>query len=187
MAFDNTNFRQCSYNYNNTVGNTGATTDDSQYFSTVSKDIGNTGGAESCIQIELTPVQTVFKENVSITQQVEVFFQAEKNYAGTDILSIYPVEQRQGLFRLPQTGTDGVIIYIAEQSGNDSKYYAYLSVAQITNLQKDTKPDGSVLRNYSGTAESLNFPAPAVTDEYTIKRLTHSVTDFVTYHLTGNF
>ena len=185
MAFDNTNFRQCSYNYNSAVGNTGKTTDDSQYFTSVSKDIGNTGGAESCIQIELTPVQTVFKENVSITQQVEVFFQPRKNYAGVDILSVYPVEQRQGLFRLPQTTTDAAIVYIAEQSGNDSKYYVYLSVAKVTQLTKTTKPDGSVLLDYSANETPLVFPAPAVTDEYTIKRLTHSVTDFVTYQPGG--
>jgi len=185
MAFDNTNFRQCSYNYNSAVGNTGTTTDDSKYFNTVSKDIGNTGGAESCIQIELTPVQTVFKENVSITQQVEVFFQARKNYAGVDILSIYPVEQRQGLFRLPQTDTNGNIVYIAEQSGNDSKYYVYLSEATVTQLEKTKKPDGSALLNYSATPETLVFPAPLATDEYTIKRLTHSITDFVTYQPGG--
>ena len=185
MAFDNTNFRQCSYNYNSAVGNTGTTTDDSKFFNTVSKDIGNTGGAESCIQIELTPVQTVFKENVSITQQVEVFFQARKNYAGVDILSIYPVEQRQGLFRLPQTDTNGNIVYIAEQSGDNSKYYVYLSVATVTQLTKELKPDGSVLRNYSANPEPLVFPAPLATDEYTIKRLTHSITDFVTYQPGG--
>tara|TARA_R110001592_G_scaffold67858_2_gene207880 strand:- start:22763 stop:24880 length:2118 start_codon:yes stop_codon:yes gene_type:complete len=191
MAFDNTNFRQCSYNYNNTVGNSGATTDDSKYFNgggsqvSVSKDIGNTAGAEACIQIELTPVQTVFKENVSITQQVEVFFQARKNFAGVDILSIYPVEQRQGLFRLPQTDTNGDIVYIAEQSGNNDKYYVYLSVATVTQLTKTTKPDGSALLNYSATPEALVFPAPEKTNEYTIKRLTHSITDFVTYQPGG--
>ena len=178
MAFDNTNFRQCSFNYNN--GNT----DDSEVAITkVTKDIGN--GSEDCIKIDLTKVNTVFKENVSITQQIEIFFQAETMLDGTDILGTYPVDQRQSLFRLPQLTATNAVVYIAEQSGDDSIYYAYISIAQVTGLQKTTKPDGSTLDNYGGTPTTLTFPAPETTSEYTIKRLTHSVTDFVTYQPGG--
>jgi len=179
MAFDNTNFRQCSFNYNN-----GNTDDSGVAITEATKDIGN--GSETCIKIDLTKVNTVFKENVSVTQQIEVFFQpVTMNDGTTDILGTYPVDQRQGLFRLPQVTADNSIVYIAEQSGDDSIYYAYISVAKVTGLQKTTKPDGSTLDNYSGTATTLIFPAPTTSSEYTIKRLTHSVTDFVTYQPGG--
>ena len=93
MAFDNTNFRQCSFNYNN-----GNTDDSGVAITEATKDIGN--GSETCIKIDLTKVNTVFKENVSVTQQIEVFFQpVTMNDGTTDILGTYPVDQRQGLFR----------------------------------------------------------------------------------------
>jgi len=179
MAFDNTNFRQCSFNYNN-----GNTDDSGVAITEATKDIGN--GSETCIKIDLTKVHTIFKENVSVTQQIEVFFQAVTMLDGTDILGTYPVDQRQGLFRLPQVTADNSIVYIAEQSGDDSIYYAYISVAKVTGLQKTTKPDGSTLNGYDEAGPTtMTFPAPATTSEYTIKRLTHSVTDFVTYQPGG--
>ncbi len=176
MAFENTRFRQCSYNYNN-PNNTG----DSSFISTVSKDIGNTGGAEDCIKIDLTKLQTQFNEDVSITQQIEVFFQAEQDVNGNDILGTFPVRERQGLFRLPQELSDGSKVYIAERSDNNSTQYAYLSKTKINGLTKTTKPDGSPLLDYDGNAASIIFPTPEETSEYTIKRLTHSFSDFVVY------
>ena len=182
MAFENIKFRQCSYNYNNPSDNA----DDSTFVVQESKDIGNTGGAEDCIRLDLSKLSTKFNEDVSITQQIEIFFQPEFMLDGTEILATFPVDQRQGLFRLPQKKTDGSIIYIGERSPNNATQYAYISIAKVTGLIKTTKPDGSPLFGYSSTDGStqetiLTFPAPTTTSEYTIKRLTHSFSDFVVY------
>lgn len=187
MAFDNLDFRHCSYIYNE--GNVAE--GDTTLVTSVTKDIGN--GEESCIKFVLTPMNTIFNPDVLITEQLEVYFQFLETgiathtvEAGTDPLSKVPVEYRQGLFRLPRyaDNAETIVVYKAERSGQVEELF--LSVAQITNLEITERTDGSPIMSYSDAgsapeAITLTFPAPTITDEYTVKRLTHSKTDFVTY------
>ena len=178
MAFDNLSFRQCSYTYNE---NQSTADKDNGNVSLETKDIGN--GSEECIRIALGPLNTVWNPDVNITSQIEVFFQflLTNDTTPVDPLTLVPVEYRQGLFRLPRYGdtTQTVIIYKAERTAESP--VLYISTTQVGLLQKVTRPDGSLILGYDNTAQTIKFPTPTTSDEYTVKRLTHSKTDFVTY------
>ena len=73
----------------------------------------------------------------------------------------------------------------------------YIDTNVVKGLHKTTRTDGSVILGYppavpegDATLEGspvtdLYYPQPTTSDEFTIKRLTHSITDFVTYQAGG--
>ena len=197
MAFDNLQFRSCSNNYNHN-----GFTDVPNDISVDTKDIGNGSSADNCLKFDLSKLNTVWNDDVTISAQVEVYFQAVNlaNSAGTTqtttFLGTVPVEQRQGLFRLPRyyapDETDTKTVYKAEKDSNGDAFL-WVDTTIVKGLHKTTKTDGSLILGYSpvsGDTEAtavttIYFPEPTITDEFTIKRLTHSITDFVTYQAGG--
>lgn len=195
MAFDNLLLRQCSYFYNE--NDTNAATDG---VTSVTKDIGN--GSNTCIKLPLSKLNTVWNEDVSVSAQVEVYFQpkfmgdSSGTLTTTEILATIPVEMRQSLFRLPRfygEGADQKTVYMAEKD-TDANIYLYIDASVVGGLAKTTRPDGTSILGYPDSdgnqaAVTLTFPTPtadtAGTREYTVKRLTHSITDFVTYQAGG--
>ena len=197
MAFDNLQFRSCSFNYNHN-----GIADDPAYITEVASfDIGN--GANKCLKFQLSPLNTVWNEDVSVSAQVEVYFQAvvvadssgNTTADSPSWLSKVPVEQRQGLFRLPRyysaDGSNTKTVYRAYKE-NDGLYYLYIDTTIVKGLHKTTRTDGSTILGYpvTGAAEGspvddLYFPEPTTASEFTVKRLTHSITDFVTYQAGG--
>ena len=195
MAFDNLLLRQCSYFYNE--NDTASETDG---VTSVTKDIGN--GSNTCIKIPLDKLNTVWNSNVSYSAQVEVFFQpkfmgdSSGNLTTTEILATIPVEMRQGIFRLPRffgEGADQKTVYFAEKD-TEANINLFIDATIVGGLTKTTRPDGTSILGYpstDGTASpvTLTFPTPtadtAGTREYTVKRLTHSISDFVTYQPGG--
>ena len=72
MAFDNLQFRSCSYNYNHN-----GFADDPSFISQATKDIGNDAGSpatNNCLKFELSPLNTVWNDDVTVSAQVEVYF-----------------------------------------------------------------------------------------------------------------
>ena len=179
MAFDNLSFRQCSYVYNEN----GSTTDftNGNISTVLNKDIGN--GQETCVAFKLEPLNTVWNPDVLITSQIEVFFQfvATGDVTPVDPLTLVPVEYRQGLFRLPRYGDTAQTVVIYKAELNAGSPMLYVSQAKVALLQKSTRPDSSLIRGYDGSPVTIQFPSPSDKMEYTVKRLTHSSTDFVTY------
>ena len=197
MAFDNLQFRSCSFNYNHN----GIIDTPDNHVTTETKDIGN--GSNACLKFDLTPLQTIWNEDVTVSAQVEFYFQAlvvgdasgNTTADSPSWLSKVPVEQRQGLFRLPRYYDSGSgitnTVYKVEKSEND-RYYLFLDTTIVKGLHKTTRTDGSAILGYPPTGATegvavtdLYYPEPTITDEFTIKRLTHSITDFVTYQAGG--